>query len=703
MKKLISILIIILISFQAFSQLNVDELKTEAENYVLADNKNLAANTYYKIANQYWLNDDFENSKIYFEEALTLYSEIKNTNATKIINSNLGQIYTDLEQYDLALNYFQTALQIAESENETEDIASQLLNIATIQSYQKNYAESNTNLLKALNLSQQQNNTKLISSCYGTLADNYEKLGETQKSQEYYNFFLTFEKILQKQEVAEIQEKSKTEIEKAISERRAKELELQLNEFKLSAANDSLKSSEIERQLSELEIQKLEQEKLEQDFLIKEQKNQQQKEKTIRHAIITIFAVVLIFLIIMFFQIKQKNKANNLLKLKNDEIKKQALKLAKQNQELEKLSIVASKTENAVVIIGNSGELEWANDAFFNIWGYSLEEYKSNYGNNIFEHNAKSEIYLAFKKCLENKQSVDYVTKLINKFKGLVWTNTTLTPIIENGEVIKVVAIDSNISEIKKAEEKLKDSILYAGRIQLAVLPQSKLIFEFFAESFILFLPRDIVSGDFYWISETEDFIAIAAADCTGHGVPVALMSIMGMSFLSDIIKNNEVKTPAEALENLRKKIKNTLKQDSGNEQRREGMDMALCFVNKKLKKLDFAGAYNPLYILRNKEIEVVKADKMPIGNYLKENNFTNNSIDILPEDVFYIFTDGYSDQFGGEKSEKYKTFRFKKLITDLIDTPLSEQRQIFINALDDWKGISPQMDDILIIGFKVS
>jgi len=703
LKKIKYIFIFLFFSIQLFSQNDIEKLISDGDNYIKSGNKNLAANSYYQAATKYWFEDDAGNAILYFENALTIYQEIKNDNAIKIINSNLGQINTDLGNFELAVNYFTESLSKAEKLNDKADIASQLLNIASVQSLLENYGESNVNLMKALNLAQQENNTKLIRSCYGTLAENYEKLGETQKSIEYYNFFLTFEKLLKEQEISAIQEKSKIDIEKAESEKREKELELILNSYKLSEVEDSLKVIEIENQLSELEVEKLEKEKLEQDFLIKEQKSQQLREATIRQAITIVFGIVLIFAIIMFFQIKQKSKANKLLVLQKIEIEKQSKKLGEQNHELEKLSIVASKTDNAVIIIDNDGVIEWANEAFNRMWGYSLPEYKTNFGENVLNDPNFPLLSNSLKKCIEVKKSVDYVSKFMNKFGNEIWTHTTLTPILEFNDIVsKVVAIDSDITEIKVAEEKLKDSILYASRIQLAILPDLHVIKYLLPESFVFFKPRDVVSGDFYWINETSDFIAIAAADCTGHGVPGALMSILGMSFLNEIIKNNDVKNPADTLNLLRNKIKSTLKQDQGNEQRREGMDIALCFISKTEKKLDFAGAYNPLYILRNNEVEIIKADKMPIGNYIKEESFTNFSVEIQDNDFFYIFTDGFIDQFGGEKNEKFKGVRFKKLISEMQNIPLPSQPEKFSNSLSNWQGNKSQMDDILVIGFKV-
>lgn len=704
MKRLIYIFLFLFIFFKSYTQneVNIEELRLEAENFIQAGNKNQAANSLYMIAIYYWNIEDYENSIENFEQSLSLYEDLKNQNAIKIIYSHLGQISTDLVNYEKALDYFQKSLTISEELGDNDDIASQLLNIALIKSYQLKYQESNTELIKALELAQQNNNISLIRSCYGTLAENYEKLGDNQKSLEYYNFFLTFEKLLQEQKITDIQEQSKTEIEKANAEKKAKELELAIKKYQLSEVEDSLKFAEYEKQQKELEIEKLEKEKLEQDLEIQEQKTQQLKEKTLRHALSTIFGLILIFAIIMFFQIRQKNKANKLLITQKKEIEGQAEKLEAQNEELEKLSIVASKTKNAVIIADSTGKLEWTNEAFKNILGYDFEEYKSIFGDNLLTTSHNEEISFAFEKCINNKESVSYVSKFLNKFGTQIWTQTTLTPVIYDGEIQKVVAIDSNITEIKIAEEKLKDSILYASKIQMAIIPKINFFKHFLPKSFVMFKPRDVVSGDFYWIEKINNKIIIAAADCTGHGVPGALLSILGISFLSEILKKKTVNSPAQALNLLRDRIKSILLNTEGDEKRREGIDIALCVIDSETKELEYSGAYNPLLIYKNNEIEIIKGDKMPVGTYLKEKEFTNHKIKTNKDERFYIFSDGFLDQFGGEKNDKFKLKRFKNLIIELKNEPIENQLAIFENTFNEWKGNLNQMDDVLVIGFEI-
>ncbi|NOQ23806.1 MAG: SpoIIE family protein phosphatase [Bacteroidales bacterium] len=257
--------------------------------------------------------------------------------------------------------------------------------------------------------------------------------------------------------------------------------------------------------------------------------------------------------------------------------------------------------------------------------------------------------------------------------------------------------------EIADKNRSITDSIEYASRIQKAILPSNEFAKEILPEHFILFRPRDIVSGDFYWMTKKDNLIVIIAADCTGHGVPGAFMSMLGVSFLNEIVNRHEVTSASVILNSLRKDIKKTLGQEGKEGEAKDGMDIALCIVDLEKMKMQYAGAYNPLYLFRNNEFIEVKADRMPIGIWVKEKeSFTNNEIDLQKGDVFYIFSDGYQDQFGGEDGQKFKTKNYKKFLLDIHQKPMAEQREILDTRIDEWRGKWEQIDDIIIVGVRV-
>ncbi|MCK5171345.1 MAG: SpoIIE family protein phosphatase [Bacteroidales bacterium] len=257
--------------------------------------------------------------------------------------------------------------------------------------------------------------------------------------------------------------------------------------------------------------------------------------------------------------------------------------------------------------------------------------------------------------------------------------------------------------EIAEKNRSITDSIEYACRIQTAILPSKEFAEEILPEHFILFRPRDIVSGDFFWMTKKDNLVVIIAADCTGHGVPGAFMSMLGVSFLNEIVNRHEVTSANVILNSLRMDIKKTLGQEGKEGEAKDGMDIALCVINLEKMKMQYAGAYNPLYLFRNNELIETKADRMPIGIYIKEKeSFTNNEIELQKGDVFYIFSDGYQDQFGGEDGRKFKTKNFKQFLLDIHKKPMAEQREILDKRIDEWRGDWEQIDDIIILGIRV-
>ncbi|MEE4197255.1 MAG: response regulator [Bacteroidales bacterium] len=257
---------------------------------------------------------------------------------------------------------------------------------------------------------------------------------------------------------------------------------------------------------------------------------------------------------------------------------------------------------------------------------------------------------------------------------------------------------------VRKQNKKIEDSILYAKKIQSAVLPPSRFVQHLLSQHFIFYKPRDIVSGDFYWTKQIDEKIFIAAADCTGHGVPGALMSMLGITFLNEIVNKNPEIHAHEILNELRMHIISSLRQTGSFGESRDGLDIALCIINHEKKIMEYAGANNPLYIIRNKELTEIKADRMPIGIHRRaKESFKNHEVELNKDDLIYIFSDGFIDQFGGNDGRKFLTKNFKDLLLEIHHKSLSEQKQILEKTFTEWKGERKQLDDILVIGFKIA
>lgn len=274
--------------------------------------------------------------------------------------------------------------------------------------------------------------------------------------------------------------------------------------------------------------------------------------------------------------------------------------------------------------------------------------------------------------------------------------------------LIKNKELEEQRNEIEQKNKDLTDSITYAQRIQQSMLPEYIEIKKHIPDHFILFKPRDIVSGDFYWFAEQnykgQQIVYIAAVDCTGHGVSGAMMSMVGNSILNEILNVDHVLQPAAILNQLDKKLRNYLKQGKEDALSRDGMDIALCSVNLSTRHLTFAGALRTCFIGRNFKITELPGNKFPIGGMLIDEvkEFAEQHFTLEPNDSIYLFSDGYPSQFGGEKGKKFGTKRFKNVLEAILGMSLNDQKMELLLELEDWQGEMDQVDDILVIGFKV-
>jgi serine phosphatase RsbU (regulator of sigma subunit) len=255
---------------------------------------------------------------------------------------------------------------------------------------------------------------------------------------------------------------------------------------------------------------------------------------------------------------------------------------------------------------------------------------------------------------------------------------------------------------VEEKNREILDSINYALRLQSAIIPPSNLIKEKFPDSFVLFKPKDIVSGDFYWMDVRDKIVSLAVADCTGHGVPGALVSVVGANSLNRCVKEFGLKQPASILDKLRELIIETF--EMANHDVKDGMDISYVQVDLVKRKAQWAGAHNPIWILRHDSMEIVevKADKQPIGKFDYGKPFTNHEIDLNPGDCLYMFSDGYADQFGGEKGKKFKAATMRDLFISMKNVPMEIQKEKINAAFEDWKNVLEQVDDVCVMGIRI-
>jgi PAS domain S-box-containing protein len=439
--------------------------------------------------------------------------------------------------------------------------------------------------------------------------------------------------------------------------------------------------------------------------------------------------------------------------------------------DVKRLSLVASKTVNAVIITDANGAIQWVNNSFTHISGYTLEEALGKKPGRLLQGKDTDPADIQkIREGIQSRQSFTHEILNYHKNGRAYWLLLNITPIFdEDGTIEQFMAIEMDVTERKQiekemqakneallaSEEELKqnleelhatqeelhlhnkqlslrnknisDSINYAKRIQQALLPPLAQIQTAFPESFVLYMPRDVISGDFYWFAEKGSLQIMVAADCTGHGVPGAFMSMLGSSLLSQIVHDKEIHSPANILDMWHLGVEEMLNQRQENSQSRDGMDASICVVNRQKQEVQFAGANNPVYIISEKPIDFmteppqelgilaepnqwqlteIKGDKKSIGGRLFHQTDAKYRLHRFRLDqpmAVYLFSDGYMDQIGAESKRKLKSQNFKQLIYDQRSEKFADQRENLYSFFRKWMGETErQMDDVLVLGFRL-
>jgi serine phosphatase RsbU (regulator of sigma subunit) len=309
----------------------------------------------------------------------------------------------------------------------------------------------------------------------------------------------------------------------------------------------------------------------------------------------------------------------------------------------------------------------------------------------------------SFEKNVYTEYHMDILRSLANSIASAL-DNAQLYENMEEKVKERTVEVVKQKEIIEEKNKHITDSIIYAKRIQQAILPPEEVFVNYLKNSFVLYKPKDIVSGDFYWIERKDNKILFAVVDCTGHGVPGAFMSIIGYNGLNQIVNEYNISKPSEILNELNKIISNSLKQREDESKIRDGMDLSICCIDLEKNTLEYAGANNPIFIVRNNKVIEIKADKHPIGNFVGETEFkfTNKELTLFKEDRLYLFSDGYADQFGGPRGKKMKYTRFRDLLLEHHNKPMKIQKELLDFVFEEWRGDLEQIDDVCVIGLEV-
>ena len=631
---------------------------------------------YNKIAVIYMYQSDYSKSLEYFQKALKTNEELGNKREMATSYNNIGIVYDNEGDYPKALMSYQKALKIDEELGDKRGVAVCNGNIGIIYKEQKDYDKALEYFQKTLEISIEIEDQIIISICYNNIGAIYKEQDEYNKALEYYQKALKIKEELGSKNGIAHSYNNIGNIYKYLGDYdKAHEYIQKSLEICLEIGSKSIEASCY----MELSLLYFKQNK------IKESYNYGKKSYTLAK------------------EIGDVNK----LKISSKTLAQCSEKLGLYKQAYEYHVIYKTmedslyNEENLKKITGLEYEYKYEKEKL----DIKLIQDKKD-----LQAKEESKRQQIFKYIFGIGIIILLIIAIIIyryykiKQKANILLADKNEEILQQKEEITQQSEESLVQHkiVLKQKKQIIDSIQYAMRIQLAALPSEEYISKFLNNYFILFKPRDIVSGDFYWVKQIKNNTIIAVADCTGHGVPGALISMLGISFLNEIVRRSEIIKSNQLLESLRTEIKIALKQHGKQNDLQEGMDIALCIINNDTMKLQFSGANNPLYLIRNNELLITKPTKNPIGIYLKEKPFVNNVIDIQKDDIIYMFSDGYVDQFGSENRKKFMTRNFKTLLLSIAEKPMQEQHEILNKTFEDWRGEVQQTDDVLVMGIKI-
>ncbi|MDG1476047.1 MAG: tetratricopeptide repeat protein [Vicingaceae bacterium] len=607
----------------------------------------------------------------YYEKSFDIQKQLNNEEGIALSLSNIGVIYHQQGNTSKAIEYYSKSLKIREKiygqskkDVTNRGIATTLNNIGSLYLEQQEFDLALQYFNKSLNLNKKTNNLESLASSYNSIGVTYHRQQENTKALEYYNKSLTIcEQLKDIEGISRALSNSAVIYNLEGNSNKA----LELFEKSLSL------SKKIKDKVGEIRA-------LNNIGSIYLEKNELEKAKKYNIESLTKANEV-------GYPTLIKNTANILHQVYEKQGNGlQALKMYKLYVSMK--DSVLNK-ENQKTLIRKQAEFEYdkqkaIDDAEYNKL-LALEQEKK-----------EKQIILT--------TTAVTVLGLVILFLFFIFNRLRITKkqkiIIENQKLeveAQKEALELTHSELEEKNQEILDSITYAKRIQSAILPPAKIVKEYLQESFILYKPKDIVAGDFYWLEQKENKILFAAADCTGHGVPGAMVSVVCNNALNRSVREHGLTIPGEILSKTREIVIHEF--EKSDEEVNDGMDIALCSLEGN--KLQYAGAHNPLWIIRNEELIEIKADKQPIGKYDKLKPYTTHSFELQTGDSIYIFSDGYVDQFGGVKGKKFKTRAFRELLLSIQEEKMMAQKNIIDKTFESWRGNLEQIDDVCIIGVK--
>ena len=673
------------IIFQSLGQLQkIDSLKELASQ---ADDST-KLNLYIKISSLY-SDINLDTANIYLSKIDSIIKRTDNKKYTAISEHNKGNYYFKTGEYDKALKYYRNALKFFKEIQNKNKIASTLNNIGTIFEKKGEYEKALEHFLRALNVQESMNNKEEVAKIYLNIGLIHMRIGNYEKADEYYN-------------------KSK-KIRQEINDKEG--LALVYNNMAIlyyytenydNVRNYFEKAYEIYKELGNDRKQAMTLSNLGQiyveigkfDKALKSYKTCLEIEKKLKDKDGLIGTYQMTARVLR--QRGEYDKAlSNLSK---------GLEIAKETNsstQIKNLYEVYYSVYKEKKDYKNA--LKW-HEKYFTMYDSVLNAEKTKHLNELqtkYETEKKEQEIKLLNKEKKVQELKIKKQRYFNYSIGVIALVTLVFALILFLQKKKILAANKKLTEQQK---QITDSITYASRIQNAILPDEKQLNNiFFDNYFILFKPKGLVSGDFYFADEKNGKKIIASVDCTGHGVPGAFMSLLGYSYLTEIINSLDTLEANVILNKLRDSIILALRQRQEIGTGKDGMDISLLIIDKQNQELQFAGAYQIMLHLRNGNIQRYKGDKMPVGiHYKQETSFTQQTIPFEKDDMIYLFSDGFVDQFGGPKNKKFRLKNFEQLLTNIYEKPLDEQRYVLNKTFDDWKSGKNQIDDVVVVGIRL-
>ncbi len=640
----------------------------------------------------------------YFEKALETLQKINKKD--EIVLNNLGVTYTALKKYSAAQEQYREALKINQAKNDVSAIADSYNYLGANEYLAAHAQEARVQVGKAIAIAEKNNQQQALADSYLLLSKIWEYEGDFRQSQEAFKKYTDIKTKLEKaasQRKEELQkqrteaERQETQLVQYENDREQERLKLDKirSESEKQAKENELLKSENELQQSQTKNAILQKQRTQQALLLaKNQLDAAKRKEDIQN---------------LEFE-RQKNNAQlreQALEAEQQKKEKQLLENQNKLQELEtekeRLESLKQKSSKYIAYLIAVAAIVLFGFALVAFIQNRKKNKKIEAQNSILE-NQKKEITQKHEELQASEE------ELRQNSEELQTTNEQLTLVkmsIEEKNLAlgaSLIELENQKEVIEKKNHDITSSINYAKRIQTAMLPDLNKVKQALPDSFIFFQPRDIVSGDFYWFSRISlNKSVIAACDCTGHGVPGAFMSLIGNDVLNETVNARDIHEPDRILHDLHSGVVNALNQRATDN--RDGMDMTLCVIDQGKNQVHFAGAKSEVVYIQNGKVKRLKGDKMPIGGERLdvERFFHKETVDITAPTTFYMFSDGFQDQFGGEEGRKYMKKRFREFLVEISTQPFDEQERILRLEFDAWLGGEhSQIDDVLVIGFRV-